>query len=352
MKRIALLTGLALSLGMVSCGKASLQQGAERDTEVTVNFSLGLATKSTSGISDNAVNTAYIFAFDGNRLDGSAYVTAATGSINVTQGSRRFIAVVNPNSEFDFTSVTTPASIMALVSQLSSESLADKVMIGDKTETITAGTTSVSIGVTRLVSKISVNSLQFSLTGALAGKTVQGVAVYLKNYPTTQSYGGTAGTSYTSGLYPANQPSFEVYDALGNVTSGSAAITGHTFFCYHRETASSTSGKNAIRLCITGTIDGQKYYWSIPVNNGATWNASAFISGDTHYGVRRNHSYEYDITITRAGIPDDGSDPDPTDPDDNGDDDLEDDEDLNSSGITFNLTVADYIEVAEQNVTF
>lgn len=350
MKRTFLLFCLLASLA--ACSRMEPQQSGARDGEVTVNFSLGYATKATGAISDNAVNTAYVFAFDGNRLDGSATVNAATGSINVTPGSRRFIAVVNPNSEFNFTSVTTPASLMALVSQLSSESLTDMVMIGDKTETITSSSTSVAISVTRLVSKIKVNSLRFNLTGAMAGKTVYGVAVYLKNYPTTQTYAGTAGTTYSSGLYNDNHDAFEVYDLIGNLTSGSSAITDHTFFCYHRETSSSISDKNAIRLCIVGTIDGQKYYWSIPVNNGNTWNALAFQSGDSHYGVRRNHSYEYDITITRAGIPDDGSDPDPSDPDDNGDDDLEDDEDLTSSGLTFNLTVNDYIAVSEQTVTF
>ena len=352
MKRFALLFSLALGLGLVSCSKEQIKQSADGDGEVTVNFSLGYATKAIGGISENAVNTAYVFAFDGNRLDGSVFVNSTTGSIRVTPGTRRFIAVVNPNSEFSFSGVTTPASVMNLVSTLSAEGLADMVMIGDKTETITSSTDAVSIDVTRLVSKISLNSLKFNMTGAMAGKTVSGVMVYIKNYPTTQTYAGTSGTTYTSGLYNDNQNTFEVCDPLGNITDGGAAITGHSFFCYHRETASSTTGKNAIRLCITGIIDGQKYFWSIPVNNGTTWNSMAFQTGDSHYGVRRNHSYEYDITITRPGIPDDGNDPDPYDPDDNGDDDLEDDEDPTDESLTFTLNILPFVEVSQQTVIF
>ena len=353
MKRNILLFVLALGVLMTSCGKIENQQATtEREGEVVVNFSLGYATKATGGIDDDAINSAYVFAFDGNRLDGSAQVSSSTGTISVTPGSRRFIAVVNPNSEFTFTNVTTPASLMDIVSQLSSEGLADMVMVGENTAAISANSSNVAITVTRLVSKISVNSLKFQLTGALAGKTVSNVSVYIKNYPTTMTYGGVAGTSYTSGLFLANQSSFEVYDAIGTVTSGSAAEGAHHFFCYERPTQSSTGGKGAIRLCIKGDINGQTYYWSIPVNNGSTWKTTAFQTGDSHYGVKRNHSYSYDITVTRAGVPDDGQDPDPTDPDDNGNDNLEDDDDVTTKSIVFTLTVADFIPVAEQTVTF
>ena len=101
------------------------------------------------------------------------------------------------------------------------------------------------------------------------------------------------------------------------------------------------------------TINGKTYYWSIPVNNGSTWNTSAFVGVyDKHYGVKRNHSYSYDITITRPGIPDDGSEPDPNDPDDNDDDDLEDDKDITTQNLTFNLTVKDFVVVEGQNVSF
>ena len=352
MKCNFLLLTLASGIIMASCSGFEQPQPTQRDREVVVNFSLGYATKANSGVDDDAINTAYVFAFDGDRLDGSAQVTSTTGSITVTEGSRRFIAVVNPNSEFSFTNVVSPASINTLVSNLAAEGLADMVMVGESNVTVTSSTTNVPISVVRLVSKISVNSLQFQLTGALAGKTVSNVSVYIKNYPTTMTYSGTPGTSYTSGLFPANQSGFEVYDALGNIVSGSSPVTGHHFFCYERTSATSTTGKSAIRLCVKGDINGQTYYWSIPVNNGSTWTSTAFQSGDNHYGVKRNHSYAYDITITRAGIPDDGSDPDPSDPDDNEDDDLEDDEDLTSESMTFTLTVTDFIPVAEQTVTF
>jgi len=351
MKRNLLLFTLAMSLGLASCGKMEGQLPAGEEGEVTVNFSLGYGTKATSGIDDDAVNTAYVFAFDGDRIDGSSFVESASGTIRVTSGLRQFVAVVNPKSEFSFTQVSTVDDVMDLVSQLSEEGLADMIMIGEKSETITDATTSITIPVTRLVSKISVNSLKFQLKGALSEKPISDVAIYIKNYPTTQTYSGIAGNSYTSGLYADNQSSFEVYDFVGSMIDGSTE-TGHHFFCYNRVTAGPATGKNAIRLCITAKIDGQKYYWSLPVNNGANWTADAFIAGDEHYGVMRNHSYEYDITITRAGVPDDGSEPDPTDPDDNGEDELEDDEDLSTSDINFILNVLDFVEVSEQTITF
>ena len=347
---------MALAAGIMatSCGKMDgQQQSGERDNEVEVNFSLGYATKATTGIDDDAINTAYVFAFDGNRLDGSAYVsTASSGTIKVTPGSRRFIAVINPNSEFTFTSINSPANITSIISQLSSEGLSDMVMVGETTMSVTSSSTNVAIQATRLVSKISLSSLKFQFTGALAGATVSNVAVYLKNYPVTMSYGGNAGNDYTSGLFSANQNNFEVYDLLGTMTSGGAAVTGHTFFCYERPTTTSTSGNGAIRLCIKGDINGQTYYWSIPVNNGNSWKSGAFVTGDSHYGVKRNHSYAYDITITRAGVPDDGSAPNPNDPNDFGDDDLEDDDDMTVKDLNFTLTVADFITVSEQSITF
>ena len=338
---------------MTSCGKIDQQQASENEKEVVVNFSIGHATKATGGIVDDNIKTAYVFAFDGNRLDGSAQVTSNTGTISVTPGSRRFIAVVNPKSDFSITNVTTPASIYEMTALLDNEALDDMLMTGMTTVNITSATTNVPITVTRLVSKISVNSLKFQLSGALTGKTVSNVSMYIKNYPTTMSYDGAPGNTYTSGLYPQNQNKFEVYDALGNISSGSAAIQDHHFFCFERATASNSSGKNAIRLCIKGDINGQTYYWSIPVNNGSTWNISSFANnGDIHYGVKRNHAYSYDITITRAGVPDDGSEPDPNDPDDNGEDDLEDDEDLTTNNLTFTLTIQDFIPVAQQTVSF
>ena len=352
MRKKIWLAALALGIVMTSCSEIEGQQAGLNNEEVVVNFSLGNATKAIEGIDDDAINSAYVLAFDGNRLDGSAYVTTANGSIKITEGSRRFLAIVNPNSEFSFTNVTTPASVMALVSQLSSEGLADMVMIGDKTELITENTSVITIPVTRLVSKVCVNSLKFQFSGALAGKSVSNVALYVKNYPISQSYSGVVGNTYSSGLFAGNQPSFEVYDLVGNMSDGVAETRCHQFFCYHRETSAAVSGSGAIRLCVKGDIDGHTYYWSLPVNNGNVWTASAFQSGDSHFGVRRNHSYEYDITITRAGIPDDGNDPDPTDPGDIGDDDLEDDQDLTTSDLNFILTVVPFVEVAEQTVTF
>ncbi len=352
MKKKILLVAFALGIVMTSCSKTDSEQSSVKPEEVVVNFSLGSATKANSGINESAVNTAYVFAFDGDRLDGSAAVNGVSGSIKVTPGVRRFVAVVNPNSEFSFTAVSTPASIMGLVSQLSSESLEDMVMIGDQNETISENTSVITIPVTRLVSRICVNSLKFQLSGALAGKTVSNVELYLKNYPISQSYAGVSGTAYASGLFAGNKESFEVYDLIGNMNDGTIDLAGHSFYCYHRETSAAVSGSAAIRLCVRAAIDGHTYYWSLPVNNGAVWTASAFTSGDSHFGVKRNHSYEYDITITRAGIPDDGNDPDPTDPDDLGDDDLEDDKDLTTSDLNFTLHVVDFIEVAEQTVTF
>ncbi len=338
---------------MASCGKMDQQQACEKEKEVVVNFSIGHATKATEGIEDDIINTAYVFAFDGNRLDGSARVTSNTGTISVTPGLRDFIAIINPNSEFSFADISTPEAIWATVSQLENEGLDDMVMIGENHVNISPTSTNVAIAATRLVSKISVNSLKFQLTGALEGKTVSNVAVYIKNYPTTMGYNGKPGTSYTSGLFPANRDKFEVYDAIGSIASGSEGTQSHHFFCYERTTQGSTGGREAIRLCIKGDINGQTYYWSLPVNNGSTWNSSAFKGTyDRHYGVKRNHAYSYDITITRAGIPDDGSEPDPGDPDDNGDDDLEDDKDLTSENLTFTLSVKDYIDVAEQTVNF
>ena len=352
MKRNIMLFALAMGVIMTSCGKIDQEQACEKEKEVVVNFSIGCATKATDGIDDDNIKTAYVFVFDGDRLDGSAFVTSNTGSISVTPGQRHFIAVVNPNSEFTFSDITTTASFWAVVSQLENEALDDMVMIGENHTNITSSTTSVPIPSTRLVSKISVKSLKFDLTGAMEGKTVSNVAMYIKNYPTTIGYNGTPGTDYTSGLYPLNQDKFEVYDFLGSVTSGSDVIQNHHFFCYERTTQSNTSGKNTIRLCIKGDIDGQTYYWSIPVNNGITWDSSAFVGVyDKHYGVKRNHAYSYDITITRPGIPDDGSQPDPNDPDDNDDDDLEDDKDITAQNLTFTLTIKDFVTVEEQTVS-
>ncbi len=352
MKKNILFVALAAGILLSSCSDIDRQQTGLESEAVTVNFSLGNATKAVGGINETAINTAYVFAFDGNRIDGSVAVAGSSGSIKVTPGNRRFIAVVNPNSEFNFTAVSTPASILNLVSQLGSEDLSDMVMIGDKDEIITENTNVITIPVTRLVSKISVNSLKFQLGGALAGKSVSNVEVYLKNYPISQSYSGVCGTSYASGLFAGNQASFEVYDLLGTMADGSSDASGHHFYCYGRETSAAVSGSGAIRLCVRASIDGHTYYWSLPVNNGNVWNSSAFVAGDSHYGVKRNHSYEYDITITRAGIPDDGNDPDPTDPGDIGGDDLEDDQDLTTSDLNFILRVVDFIEVAEQTVTF
>ena len=352
MKRNLLLLTLAAGVVMSSCGKMETGSSLEREGEVLVNFSLGYATKATGGIDDDAVNTAYVFAFDGNRLDGSAYVTSTTGTIKVTKGLRRFIAVVNPNEEFTYGAATSPAALLSMVSQLSSEALTDMVMVGENNQTITDATTTVLIDVTRLVSRVSVNSLKFQFSGALAGKSVSEVAMYVKNFPTSQTYEGTPGTLYSSGLFTSKQNTFEVYDLIGTIGDGQTDTTPHHFFCYQRPTEVLTSGSGAIRLCVTGKIDGQRYYWSIPVNNGSVWTDDAFVDGDEHFGVKRNHSYEYEIIITRAGIPDDGNHPDPNDPTDIGDDNLEDDQDLEVSDINFILRVVDWVEVEEQTVTF
>jgi hypothetical protein len=50
-------------------------------------------------------------------------------------------------------------------------------------------------------------------------------------------------------------------------------------------------------MVLQGNLDGVTYYYPIPVNQPGY----GYTSTNGHYGVRRNCSYSYGITITRPG---------------------------------------------------
>ena len=294
---------LALAALFSSCNKfegPQMQSGPEQ--RYNINVTLGgaaveIETKltgdaSTVSTNESKINSLQVLVFRGDFLD--AYGTANSNSVSVscTAGSRTIYAVVNgPN----LSGVTSLSALESTMVDLSANSANSFVMSG-KTVTTLPGTKSVTVPVSRMVSRIVLKKITRNFTAAsLQGLTFKVDSIYVVNAAGSFNYAMNAapGKWYNQDKDRGDLPAL-LRDTPGATIANNASYsTPHYFYVMPNPGSSKTT-----KLVIVATLGTQKYYYPVSLP-ALQYNKSYEIAGVT---VKRGGSDNPDTPVTSDDI--------------------------------------------------
>ena len=284
----------ASALAAVGCAKENVCQEPVGSKTVSVDISVPVAmmTKVTDLSDEAKVNTLQIFLFRENGvLEGYKSVTAANASFDCSTGTKDIAAVVNAPEIKD---VKTFQALKEKISDLKDNSVGAFVMYGTKRQQISEAATSVSIDVSRLVSRVSITQItnSFELEQYRQSK-FELKRIYLVNVAGNKEYGGTAEATswYNKGKLDEQGEALHLI-STGNIENSelnysSVYKTAHYFYCYPNsatEENAQSMRQSPTRLVVELAIDGAVYYYPVTIPD-----------------IDSNHSYNVKLNIKRLG---------------------------------------------------
>ncbi len=267
----------AIASLFVACNKESVTRDGEQTT-LTVELSGSThVTRATAGVNETKVNSTQVFVFKQNgNYDGYAAASSSTVKVSCTVGERIVCAVVNAPA---LDGVASLSDLQAKVSDFAENNAASFVMYGSESKSIAANT-SVSVSVSRLVAKVSINGITTDWTAdAYKNAEFKITGIYMINvagdYPYCGVYGinGTA-PAHTSTIWynkRGNQGECQslLSDSITPVTlpNKGSYTTTHSFYVYPNFTTEDNDSANwcprKTRLVIETTLNGETMYYPI-----------------------------------------------------------------------------------------
>ncbi len=284
------LTALALAALFSSCNKfeeTAPESAPEQRYNIDVTLggaAIEVETKATGEAATVAANEAsvtslQVLVFRGDFLDAYGTSNSTSVSVSCTAGTRTIYAVVNGP---DLSAVTSLAALESTVVDLSANSTNSFVMVG-KTSTTLPGTKSVTVPVSRMVSRIVLKKITRNfLAPSLQGLSFRVDSIYVVNAAGNINYklDAAPGKWYNQSKDKGELPAL-LRDTPGATIANNASYsTPHYFYVMPNPATSKTT-----RLVIVATVGTHKYYY--PVNLPA---------------MQNNKSYEIaGVTIKRGG---------------------------------------------------
>ncbi len=280
-----------------------------QESEVHISFVNDVATRATGqdhGVqdNDNNINTLEIFVFRNNEggvdyglLDGYKKLTGdelknmGNITLKTTTGKKIIYAIANSHKT-DWTDGISKEKIEQLMAYLYKEDVKNFIMFASSEVTLQA-TSTVTMVLTRMVSRVTLNSLQVSFAGTpFEGDPLQNVKAYLTNVQAQKSLLTGIGTNLkvvnSKKYVPEDMTGITMqgmlYDNLAESITEATHSTPHHFYCYENSRNIETDDDRFTRLVIEGTLNGITYYYPIAIKN-----------------LKRNSCYSLDVKIYRPG---------------------------------------------------
>ena len=286
--------------------------------DITLCLEQEPTTKATAYLSsqtyEKQVNNVQILVFDSS---GALNIykdvgTATSGiSINTTTGPKTIWAVINGPS---LASIKTLSALRNTAVDLGNNSTTASegfVMSGSSEITVGSASTSVSIQVERLLSRVALQKITNSLPASYGTMTINNVC--LTNVVGNQNLAGAAtistwynkmgrkdGATTSSQIidgatYLASHPTLTFKSVESSVASGAShtPTTPYLFYTFPNSTGNDVTGwatsftARKTRLVVAATIGGKKYYYPVVIDTPS-----------------RNNAYTIELTITGLGSTD------------------------------------------------
>ncbi len=320
MKRNIIIPFLAAITVVFSCTREQLPQQTQEPQNGLLSISIGLegdsetrAAYTTETAAEKKITGIQLLIF---HSDGSlAYyknlgTSTSQSDISLTSGSKTVWAVANAS---DLSSVKTLSTLKSTSIELAANNdpNSDFVMAGNASVTV-GSSTSVSVVMSRFVSRIVLNKVTNGLPSAAGSLTVN--YAFLSNAVGNQTLaegsdapsswynkmgrkdGATASGQIIDGsTYTATAPNLTFRSISAAVGSnGSLSGVPYLFYSYPNSTTGDASGWSSTftarktRLVVAATFGGTKYYYPVTITGPTT----------------RNSTYSVEMTITGPGSTD------------------------------------------------
>lgn len=307
---------VALLTIMTSCKKPCTTCDEVLPSTLTLSLS---STETKSSVSstqeeDNTINTIDVFIFrntdptsaDYQKLDTYKRFSGDALSdltLNTTTGPKTICIIVNEHTNA-FIGVTDLTKFRGLVTNLNQEQIKSFTMYGETEETL-GTTSSVSISVKRHISRVAVTSIKTKFAGTpYSGMTLSNIKLYLVNAHAQKLIYNNGSSPSTPLIFNAAALSGDdanstveanlIYEPLTGTINDTGITTPYYFYCYSNET---NNIEGCTKMVLQGDLDGVTYYYPILINQ----DGYGYESTTGYYGVRRNTTYSYGITVTRPG---------------------------------------------------
>lgn len=262
------LTALAVA-ALLSCNREPEPSRDGQPVHINVRITGTSPTRATgvTAANESKVSGLQLFVFNGDKLEDYLDAGSATSvQLTATSGERTLWAVVNAPA---ITGVSKPSDLQSKTTLLSENATDALVMAGSVTEDLRDQAT-VTIPVTRMVSKVTVKEIATDFQNALAGEALTIGSIYLINVAADNNYAGNKTPAQWGNKLRHEDASLDplLYDQVGaTVTNSSSHKTEHVFYPYPNPTtaASHESGWSVrhTMLVVEVTLQGTKGYYPV-----------------------------------------------------------------------------------------
>lgn len=277
----------------VACQEKIAQVDDEPQKKVKLSVSVPLPeTRTTGSVDESIVKNYQVFVY--NVFDNlESYLNADAGeelSLECTEGPKKVVVLVNAPAITQGSTLTSLKNTKAMLKENEDGGL---LMEGLVSATITASKPSVSVPVSRMVSKIRLSHLETAFEmPQYQSQTFTVSSVYLINVPADKNYllPATADQWYNKMKYDPADVCTLIYDDMGDVevSASSPYETVNTFYCfpnsYTQDSFATTWSGRRTRLVVEARLAGIRYYYPV-----------------TLPPLEGNKVYDVSLTITRPG---------------------------------------------------
>lgn len=240
-KAIAVMTA---AITVLSCQKdRQIIPDAPDAGKLEITLSIEDGTKATDINPDNErkYTSVQFFVFDGaGRLEDYKSVTGSSATLGMLAGTKTFVAVLNASG--DLSDAGTLEELNSKITYLKDNSLDHFLMVGSKSQAVSAGCEGVNITVKRLVARISINKITTAFeSAALRGAAFTVERIYLINAAGDACIGSSGSPAlwynekgwHKGSASPAGAADALVADAVSIDLSGNRSHNvSHSFYCY------------------------------------------------------------------------------------------------------------------------
>lgn len=309
MKKTSIFAGAIALAILASCNKETNEPSIHPETEtaeltlefpgVTVQTKVPLAADETSA--ESTVSSIQVLVFNDNGLELSQTISGTSGTMRVTKGSKKVVAVANFSG--DLSGCTSPEDVYSASTSLKDNSLGNDTLfiMSGETDVTVDGATQASISLVRIAAKFLIRKISVNLNSAFSQSDISIDRIYIDNAVVNASLGGgkapLAASDFVNqrggfddqGSYkPWSQSEFDGWTM-------SEDKNGTKLYSYPNITADKDDNRNKTgaftvrktRVVVEATLKGKKTFYPFTFDGQ----------------IERNHYYEItDLVITGYGV--------------------------------------------------
>lgn len=197
MKKTIIIISCILFAMFTSCSKISSEAtyGPDDTEELNIDFPGVVKRTKVPLVADemtaeSGVNSIQIMVFNDKGLESSKTITGTSGSLKVTNGKKKVVAVANYNG--DLSGCNSPEAIYSTATLLNENSIGNSTLfvMSGETDVDVNGATQASISLSRIAAKFLIRKISINLNSAFSPSDITVDRIYIDNAVVAATLGG------------------------------------------------------------------------------------------------------------------------------------------------------------------